>query len=183
MSRLVWWRGTWVQREDKVMQTKERETRVENMPNRRAGKEKRDIWRSKKKCVCSVLLSSDFLSLSLSCVWILFCLHLCPPSPSVSLVLYQLPAFFLLLSLPPRLLALCLRNESESLCRLCFLRHVGSGKTSGVPEHVLTTPTHCTSHSTFMRWKHTHEYTHFPTFTRTHSSTDVFAPAGLSPGL
>lgn len=101
---------------------------------------------------------------SLGCFRIWFCqcclcFCSCPPLPS--LVFFQLPAFSSSLSfsfIPSQALALCLLNKRESLCWLCFFQTWCFRQTSGVPEHVLTTPTHRTSCSTFKQQKHTHTH-------------------------
>lgn len=116
-------------------------------------------------CTCHTETLSLF---SLGCVWMLFCqycLYLCPPLPPVSLVSllsYFLHFFSLSLSLDS-LSALFLSGFGALSAKWkpvfvqalvfqtwCFR------KTSGVPEHVLTTPTHCTSDSTFKQRTHTH---------------------------
>ena len=104
----------------------------------------------------SLSVSSLF---SLSCVWVLFCqcrLYLRPPLPPLSLLSYFLPfssspclsnlSFFY----SSQALALCQRKMKAIHCAgYGFSDMMLQAKSSGVPEHVLTTPTHRTSRSTF----------------------------------
>lgn len=124
------------------MWRKEKETRVKNTSRRRAGEEKSDRQISKKKVFvqssCPLcLFYSDFLSLfSLSCFWIVLSvpsLSLSSLAPCLSCLISASCLFSFSLSLfhSSQALALCLLNESESLCRLCFLRHDASGKSVG----------------------------------------------------
>lgn len=172
-------RGTWVQRENEVTA-------------RRKGKHLRGraefnkmYWQKRKKglshsplVLCTSHTGSSF---SLGCFWILFrlCrLHLCPPSPlRLPFILFHLHVFSLPFSLcfsfySSQASTLCLLNESTSLCRRCvFFLTRCFRQTSGVPEHVLTTPTHHTSDSTFKWQKRTRTVASRHTRTLSHSRT------------
>lgn len=104
------------------------------------------------------VLSVPSLSLSLSslapCLSYLI-------SASCLFFFYFLPLSNLSLSfIPPRLWH-SVSQMKASLCAgsVCFFQTWCFRQSSGVPEHVLTTPTHRTSHSTFKQRKHTHIHT------------------------
>lgn len=179
MSCLVWWRGTGKQRKERGRHGSRGKTRScgEGEWDSIRRRKVIDSWTKKIRAASwfiSLLLSSvpfiqRFLSLfSLGYVWILFCqcclcLYLCPPLFPVSHVLFQLPAFSLSLSLLflPGFGALSAKWKRVSVQAVFFFFKTRCFRqTSGVPEHVLTTPTHRTSHSTFMQRKHRHTFTH-----------------------
>lgn len=173
MSRLVWWRGTGEEGEVG------HESRGKMRWRRERGVRK-NMHRRRENIHCSFSLSASspsFIALLLSSAPFIqklyfpsavsgFCFVSAVsisvlPCPPVSLVLFpasplsQISLSFLFLSGVGALSAKWKRFSVQAL----FFQTWCFRQTSGVPEHVLTTPTRRTSHSTFKQHSHVHTLT------------------------